>query len=168
MWNSNNTFCTEHLWTVTSVFWTYPDISHFTFHISLQVLYDNWLLWKLLTMLLTSYIRLCNYVKLNSNERVKVAHLQKLASQSVLNGTLVIEKWLNNSFSESKKNFCRFITLWTPEICISTRFAKYLSYLEVQKNSKVYIRKKEVCSKSVVLNLFGKWMHFQTSLSLWR
>ena len=54
---------------------------------------------------LTSYIRLCNYVMLNSNEPIKVAHLQKLANQSVLNGALVIKKWLNNSFSDSKKNF---------------------------------------------------------------
>ena len=58
---------------------------------------------------LTSYIRLCNYVMLNSNEPIKVAHLQKLANQSVLNGALVIEKWLNNCFSESKKKFCRLI-----------------------------------------------------------
>ena len=35
---------------------------------------------------LMSYIRLCNYVMLNSNEPTKVAHLQKLADQSVLNG----------------------------------------------------------------------------------
>ena len=41
---------------------------------------------------LTSYIRLCNYVKLNLNEPIKVAQLQKLANQSVLNGALVIEK----------------------------------------------------------------------------
>ena len=54
---------------------------------------------------LTSYIRLCNYVMLNSNEPIKVAHLQKLANQSALNGALVIKKWLNNSFSDSKKNF---------------------------------------------------------------
>ena len=54
---------------------------------------------------LTSYIRLCNYVMLNSNEPIKVAHLQKLANQSVLNSALVIKKWLNNSFSDSKKNF---------------------------------------------------------------
>ena len=59
---------------------------------------------------LTSYIRLCNYVMLNSNEPIKVAHLQKLANQSVLNGALVIEKWLNNSFSESKKNVCHKVT----------------------------------------------------------
>ena len=71
---------------------------------------------------LTSYIRLCNYVMLNSNEPIKVAHLQKLANQSVLNGALVIEKWLNNSFRESKKNVCRLIKLRMPEICISTRF----------------------------------------------
>ena len=41
---------------------------------------------------------------LNSNEPIKVAHLEILANQSVLHGALVIEKWLNNSFSESKKN----------------------------------------------------------------
>ena len=33
------------------MFWTCPAISHFTFHISLEVLYDNWLLLKLLAML---------------------------------------------------------------------------------------------------------------------
>ena len=57
---------------------------------------------------LTSYIRLCNYVILNSNEPIKVAHLQKLANQCVECRTL-IEKWSNNFFSESKKNFCRLI-----------------------------------------------------------
>ena len=45
---------------------------------------------------------------LNSNEQIKVAYLQKLANQSVLNGALVIET-VNYSFSESKKNFCRLI-----------------------------------------------------------
>ena len=44
----------------------------------------------------------------NSNELIKVAHLQKLASQSLLNGALVIEI-VNNYFSESKKNFSRLI-----------------------------------------------------------
>ena len=39
----------------------------------------------------------------NSNEPIKVAHLQKLANQSLLNGALVMEI-VNNSFSESKKN----------------------------------------------------------------
>ena len=58
---------------------------------------------------LTSYIRLCNYVMLNSNEPIKVARIQKLANQSVLNGALVIEKWLNTCFSESKKKFCCLI-----------------------------------------------------------
>ena len=43
-----------------------------------------------------------------SNEPIKVAHLQKLANQSMLNGALVKET-VNNSFSESKKNFGRFI-----------------------------------------------------------
>ena len=40
----------------------------------------------------------------NLNEPIKVAHLQKLANQSMLNGALAIEM-VNNSFSESKKNF---------------------------------------------------------------
>ena len=41
---------------------------------------------------------------LNSNELIKVAQLQKLANQSMLNGALVIGKQF---FSESKKNFGR-------------------------------------------------------------
>ena len=38
------------------------------------------------------------------NKPIKVADLQKLANQSLLNGTLVMEM-VNKSFSESKKNF---------------------------------------------------------------
>ena len=44
----------------------------------------------------------------NSNEPIKVAHLQKLANQSLLNDALVMEM-VNNSFTESKKNFGRLI-----------------------------------------------------------
>ena len=44
----------------------------------------------------------------NSNEPIKVAHLQKLANQSLLNGALLMEI-VNNSFSESKKNVSRLI-----------------------------------------------------------
>ena len=44
----------------------------------------------------------------NSNKPIKVAHLQKLANQSLLNGALVMEI-VNNSFSESKKKFSRLI-----------------------------------------------------------
>ena len=40
----------------------------------------------------------------NSNEPIKVAQLQKLANQSMLDGTFVIEM-VNNSSGESKKNF---------------------------------------------------------------
>ena len=40
---------------------------------------------------------------LNSNEPIKVGHLQKLSKQSMLNGALVIGM-VKNSFSESKKN----------------------------------------------------------------
>ena len=43
---------------------------------------------------------------LNSNEPIKVAHLQKLANQSMFYGALVIEM-VNYGFSESKKNFGR-------------------------------------------------------------
>ena len=49
---------------------------------------------------------------LNSNKPIKVAHLQKLDNQSILNGALVIEM-VYNSFSESKKNFGRLIKLGT-------------------------------------------------------
>ena len=35
----------------------------------------------------------------NSNEPIKVPHLQKLANESMLNGALVIEM-VNNAFSE--------------------------------------------------------------------
>ena len=45
---------------------------------------------------------------LSSNEPIKIAHLQKLANQSLLNDALVMEI-VNNSFSESKKNFSRLI-----------------------------------------------------------
>ena len=38
---------------------------------------------------------------------------------------------------------------------VSTRFYKCLSYLEVQKSSKVDITKKEVFSKSVIKTLYG-------------
>ena len=41
---------------------------------------------------------------LNSNEPIKVSHLQKLANQSILNSALVIEM-VYNSFNESKKNW---------------------------------------------------------------
>ena len=43
-----------------------------------------------------------------TNESIEVTHLQKLANQSLLNGTLVMEM-VNNSFSESKKIFGRLI-----------------------------------------------------------
>ena len=43
-----------------------------------------------------------------SNELIKVADLQKLGNQLMLNSALVIEM-VNNYFSESKKNFGRLI-----------------------------------------------------------
>ena len=68
------------------------------------------------------------YYMINSNKPVKVAHFQKLAKQSVLCGALVTEKWLNNSFSESKKNFYPLIKWGTTKIYIFARFKfKYLT-----------------------------------------
>ena len=43
-----------------------------------------------------------------SSEPIKVANLQKLANQLIMNGGLVIEM-VNSSFTESKKNFLRLI-----------------------------------------------------------
>ena len=43
---------------------------------------------------------------LNSNWPIKVAHLRKLAKQPMLNGALLIVM-VNNSFSQSKKDFGR-------------------------------------------------------------
>ena len=43
---------------------------------------------------------------LNLNEPIKVAHLQKLANQSMLNGALVKD----SSFSQSQKNFGRLMS----------------------------------------------------------
>ena len=45
-----------------------------------------------------------------TNQPIKVIHLQKFAGQSILNGALVI-KIVSNSFSENKKNFGRLIKL---------------------------------------------------------
>ena len=52
-----------------------------------------------------------NYVMfmLISNEPIKVAHLQKLANQLMLNGPLVIEMINNSSFSKSMKNVGRLV-----------------------------------------------------------
>ena len=44
-----------------------------------------------------------------SNEPIKVADLQKLANQLMLNCALVIEMVNNSSFSKNKKNFGRLI-----------------------------------------------------------
>ena len=59
---------------------------------------------------------------LNPYGPIEVAHLQKLVYQSVLNGAIVIEKWLSNSFSESKKSFCYFIKGGMRKAYISTSF----------------------------------------------
>ena len=50
----------------------------------------------------------------------------------MLNEALVIEV-VSNAFSERNKNFGRFVV----KNIFPLEFTKYLSYLEVQKNSKV-------------------------------
>ena len=68
-------------------------ISHFTYLLRYYMIIDHcWSCWQCLA----SYIKLCNYVMLYSNEPTKVSHLQKLVNQCAL----AIEKWFNNSFSE--------------------------------------------------------------------
>ena len=82
----------------------------------------------------------------NSNEPIKVAHVQKLVNQSILNDTLVTEM-VNNSSSESKKNFgCLIkretfqsnnIKIWAVKNIFPLAFTKYLSYSVKKKNNKV-------------------------------
>ena len=62
-----------------------------------------------------------------TNQPIKVIHLQKLATQSNLNGPLVIEI-VSNSFRESKKNFGRLIKL---EIVF--KYSLSLRELQVEK-----------------------------------
>ena len=81
-----------------------------------------------------------------TNQPIKVTHLQKLANQSILNSPFVIEI-VSNFFSESKKNFIKRSFDKTRELKKQIRcamknifpldFIKYLSYSEVQKDSKV-------------------------------
>ena len=82
-----------------------------------------------------------------SNEPIKVAYVQKLSNQSMLNGALVIEM-VNNSFNESKKNFSRLknqklsnekkqTNIWAAKAIFPLDFSQYLSYSEMQKNCKV-------------------------------
>ena len=60
--------------------------------------------------------------------------------------------------------------VWKSKECLKyifpLDFAKYLSYLKVQKNSKVYIRKKEICSKSDIKTFYGSKFLVQCILKL--
>ena len=81
-----------------------------------------------------------------TNQPIKVIHLQKLANQSILNGPFVIEI-VCNFFSESKKDFIKRSFNKVRELKKQIRYAmknifpldfiKYISYSEVQKDSKV-------------------------------
>ena len=72
---------------------------------------------------LTSYIKLCIFV-LNSNEPIKVAHLQKLANQSMLNGARK-QEWKQEklcSFDKARNVLVKKIKDMGNEKYISTRF----------------------------------------------
>ena len=56
----------------------------------------------------------------NSNELIKVAHLQNLTNQPMLNGALLVEM-VSSSFSKSKRNFEKNKDMGS-EKYISTRF----------------------------------------------
>ena len=72
-----------------------------------------------------------------TSEPIKVIHLQKFANQLILNGPFVIGI-VSNSFSESKEHFNgKKIEIWAVKNIFPLDFIKYLSYLEVQKSSKV-------------------------------
>ena len=81
-----------------------------------------------------------------TNQPIKVIHLQKLANQSILNGPFVIEI-VSHFFSESKKDFIKRSFNKVRELKKQIRYAmknifpldfiKYISYSEVQKDSKV-------------------------------
>ena len=81
-----------------------------------------------------------------TSQPIKVIHLQKLANQSILNGPFVIEI-VSHFFSESKKDFIKRSFNKVRELKKQIRYAmknmfpldfiKYISYSEVQKDSKV-------------------------------
>ena len=85
---------------------------------------------------------------LNSNKPIKVVHLQKLANQWMLNDALVTEM-ANNCFSDSMKSKLwsfekvrnvlieKKNEIWAAKNIFLLHFTKYLSYSEVQNNSKV-------------------------------
>ena len=76
---------------------------------------------KAVNNVLTSFVKFC-YVYGNFKKSIKVAHLQKLANQAMMNGALVIEmtKWL---FNEARSVLIEKIL----------DFAIYLSYSECAK-----------------------------------
>ena len=85
-----------------------------------------------------------------SNKPIKFAHLQKLANQSMVNGSLTIEMvtillvkarktlvvWWSEEHANRKKKKNE-IEIWTVKILFPLDFAIYLSCSEVQKSRKV-------------------------------
>ena len=97
----------------------------------------NWLLLKAVNVL---YV----YVQF---KRTNQSYSPSKISQSLLNGALVMEM-VNNSFIESKKNYDRLIK------------RKRFQSKKIEMRNYASTR---FCSEQH----FGKWMHFQISLSLW-
>ena len=90
-----------------------------------------------------------------SNEPIKVAHLQNL-NQSMLNDALVTDM-VKNLFSD------RNLVVWWSKIRAAKNifpldFAKYLSYLEVQKNSDIVNVQTVYWNKSLVSECSSKFV----------
>ena len=110
-----------------------------------------------------------NYImfKLKTNEPIKVIHLQKLANQSMLHGALDLRQKLSvillvrarklRSFDKAGNVLIEKKLIYGMKDIFPRDFIKYLSYSEVQKDSKVVnvqIRSLRFCSKSVTETLY--------------
>ena len=125
-------------------------ISHFTYHLRYYMIMDYC---RAVNNALTSYIRLCNLYYIKPNRTNQSCSPSKISQSINVEWRICDREMVKQFFSESKKNFRRLIK-WESNI-FPLDFNKYLSFLEVQKTSKVHIRKKEVCSKYVIKTLYG-------------
>ena len=82
---------------------------------------------KTVKKILMSYIKLC-YVYVKFNEPIKVARLQKLTNQSMLNGALRNGNELFQWKLEKLWSFNKTRNVLTEKIYILLDFTKYLSF----------------------------------------
>ena len=112
---------------------------------------------------MTSFVKFC-YVYGNFKKSIKVAHLQKLANQAMMNGALVIEmtKWLfdeaRNVLIEKNTRFRYISKLF--RVC--KRTGKLIMF---RSDSSKY----ETCSKSFSRTLYGsKFLVSEWIFKLWK